>query len=52
MTYDKMIDEVIKKYGHEAKETINFCLLCEKAIKNNEDAIKRIAFVFKRLTEA
>lgn len=52
MTYTEMMDIIIKKYGHEAKQTINFCILCEQAIAHNENAIKRISFVFKRLTEA
>lgn len=33
--YDKMVDEVIKKYGFEAEETIKFCKLCE--LKNHID---------------
>lgn len=29
MTIEKMIDEVIRKYGFEDEKTITFCYLCD-----------------------
>ena len=29
MNKKKMMDMIIRKYGFEAKETINFCRMCE-----------------------
>lgn len=31
MTREEMMDAVINKFGFEAKETINFCILAETA---------------------
>lgn len=39
VSIDNMIDEVCKRYGFEAKQTINFCRLCEKA--NNYKLIRK-----------
>ena len=36
---DNMIDEVCKRYGFEAEQTINFCRLCERA--NNYKFIRK-----------
>ena len=30
ISIDNMIDEVCKRYGFEAEQTINFCRLCER----------------------
>lgn len=30
MTREEMMDAIIRKFGFEAKETINFCRKCEK----------------------
>lgn len=35
----RMIDEVCKRYGFEAEQTINFCRLCERA--NNYKLIRK-----------
>lgn len=35
---DRMIDEVIRKFGFEAKETISFCRLCERAMNKDTKA--------------
>lgn len=32
--YEEMIDNVIRKWGFEHPITIEFCRLCEKAMKN------------------
>ena len=34
---NEMQDEVIKRYGFEAKETINFCNLCEKYLNERNE---------------
>lgn len=36
---NRMIDEVCRAYGFEAKETIRFCLFCEKT--SNYNLIKK-----------
>lgn len=39
--FEEMMNNVIKKYGFEANETITFCTMCElveeKTIKENEE---------------
>ena len=44
---DTMINRVIKKYGFEAKETIDFCVLCETLPLN----FKNISEEFERLMD-
>jgi hypothetical protein len=41
---EQMLDEVIKRYGFEAKETVNFARVCEHSIDDNN--VKK---VFKAL---
>lgn len=36
---NRMIDEICRAYGFEAKETIRFCVLCEKT--NNYNLIQK-----------
>jgi hypothetical protein len=38
---DKMIDEVIRKYGFEARQTIGFCKMMEEVERGNL-AIERV----------
>ena len=37
---EEMIDNVIRRYGFEARETINFARVCEQSI--NDNSIKRV----------
>ena len=39
VSINNMIDEVCKRYGFEAEQTINFCRLCERA--NNYKLIRK-----------
>ena len=41
---EKMMDEIIKRYGFEAKQTIKFCALAER-----EPDIKKVEKAFKKL---
>jgi hypothetical protein len=38
---DKMIDEVVRKYGFEARQTIGFCKMVEEVERGNL-AIERV----------
>ena len=37
ITIERMIDEVILKFGHEDIRTLNFCWLCEDATSTIEE---------------
>ena len=39
VSIDNLIDEVCKRYGFEAGQTINFCRLCEES--NNYELIRK-----------
>ena len=47
MTREEMMDNVIRKFGFEVKETINFCRMCERGNVTNE----RIEVRYKELME-
>lgn len=47
MTREKMMDNVIRKFGFEVKETISFCRMCECGNVANE----RIEARYKELME-
>lgn len=46
--FDEMIDKIIRKYGFEAVETINFCRECEIAEQKIEAIKKELENTFKR----
>ena len=43
-----MIDRVIRKYGFEAKETIDFCILCEKLPINLEAITEEFEYLMDK----
>ena len=50
--FDEMMDEIIKRFGFEATETINFCIICERVERGHykeEEII--IENLFKLLME-
>ena len=47
MTREEMMDNVIRKFGFEVKETISFCSMCERGNVANE----RIEARYKELME-
>lgn len=47
MTREEMMDNVIRKFGFEVKETISFCRMCERRNVANE----RIEARYKELME-
>lgn len=48
---EEMMNEIIKKYGLEAKETIQFCNDCEKGKKQMASIIEKIEKKYQYLKE-
>lgn len=49
--FDKMIDEVIRKFGFEDNRTIVFASLCEEVEKGNNTLIITVKDFYKLLIE-
>jgi len=48
MTREKMMDEVIHKFGFEASITIEFCEICENVNTKDEILAKLFKILMKR----
>lgn len=48
---EEMMNDIINKYGFEAKETIQFCNDCEKAKRKIATIIEKIEKEYQKLME-